>query len=106
MSERFSGKAFTLATLVHLAGTVALFAVCYEVVRESKHSGIQLNPVWLTVASWIWESGPMTILYLIPPLCAFPFHLYLVWSFVVGAIVGFVVPRVSRGYGNAHLTNR
>ena len=104
MAKRFSVKAFVLATVVHFAVMVMLVEASLRVLRESKSTGVQLDPLWLTVASWIWESVPMATAHLIPRL-VLP-HVYFVivimWSFVVGVIVGFLIPRVSQ----RHLTNR
>src|SRR6266446_3886366 len=101
MDKRFSIKALILATAVHFAGMVALLDASFRVLRESKRTGVELDPVWLTVVSWIWESVPMAILHLIPGVVVFYFYFLIVWSFVVGAIVGFIVPRLSRGDSKA-----
>jgi len=98
MVKRFSVKAFILATALHFAGMVVLLDASFRVLRASK-----LDPLWLTVASWIWESVPMATLHLIPRwVLPFYFVIVIVWSFVVGAIVGFLIPRVSQ----RHLTSR
>jgi|ERR1017187_8848267 hypothetical protein len=102
MANRFSIKAFILATVVHFAGMVALLDASFRVIRGSEPA-----PVWLTVVSWIWESVPMAISHLIPRLVLVHFYFVIIWSFVVGAIVGFIVPRVSRvDRQQSHLTNR
>jgi hypothetical protein len=104
MVKRFSVKAFVLATVLHLAGMVVLFDASFRALRASKSTGVQLDPLWLTMASWIWESMPMATVHLFPRLVLphFYFVIVIMWSFVVGAIVGFLIPRVSQ----RHLTNR
>ncbi|SRR6266498_4912586 len=103
MVKRFSVKAFILATVLHFGGMLALLDASFRVLRASKSTGVQLDPLWLTVASWIWESVPMATVHLIPRLVLpFYFVIVIMWSFVVGAIVGFLIPRVSQ----RHLTSR
>jgi hypothetical protein len=61
MVKRFSTKAFILGALLHFAGTIALVDASFRVLRESKRTGIDVDPLWLTVLSWIWETLPMLI---------------------------------------------
>jgi hypothetical protein len=67
MVKRFSIKAFIFATGVHLVGTIALLEASFHILREAKHSGVELDRVWLTAVSWIWEFLPMFVARVFPP---------------------------------------
>lgn len=60
MVKRFSVLAFILATLVHLAGTSALFSEEFHLLAEFKRTGVDAQaPVWLTIIWWIWDPIPV-----------------------------------------------
>jgi hypothetical protein len=61
MQKRFSWVAFIAATLIHLAGTWALFADHFRALAEWKRTGVDYNPIWLAVLWWIWVPIPLLI---------------------------------------------
>jgi hypothetical protein len=113
--QRFSTKAFILATVLHLGGTIGLIDASFRVLGEWKRTGIDLNPVWLTVGMWIWQPVSMFVLHYNrthphPPASALDalasgwgpsayfFCFMLPWSVFVGFCFGFLVPRLSRSF--------
>ena len=62
MVKRFSTVAFVVATLIHLAGTSALFSEEFRLLAEFKRNGVIRHPtVWLPAMWWIWEPVPLLI---------------------------------------------
>lgn len=110
MVKRFSVLAFILATLIHLAGTSALFSEEFRLLAEFKRTGVDGHaPAWLIPMWWIWDPVPIFFQHLCNAASAHfhwgllhdPCHPYrglvfLVWSICVGAIFGFLVPRFFR----------
>jgi hypothetical protein len=102
--KRFSTKAFVVATLIHLAGAWALFTESDRLLADWKRTGVESHPLWLAIASWIWEPVPL-LLQQFPPWFlrgrdGFSSRTYLgesvlIWALCVGAIVGFLAPRFS-----------
>jgi hypothetical protein len=125
MVRRFSVKAFILATVVHLAGTVALVDASFRALLEFKRTGIEPHPVWLSAWAWIWQPISMLASYYIrhhprPTVEAtnlddffrsawaphhFIFYFMLPWSLFVGLFFGFLLPRLP-SWQRRHLTNR
>jgi hypothetical protein len=93
MVKRFSIKAFIFATGVHLARTIAVLEASFHILREAKHSGVELDRVWLTAVSWIWEFLPMFVAHAFPPAIIFYMPILLAWSFCVGVFFRFFIPR-------------
>ena len=99
MQKRFSWVAFIAATLIHLAGTWALFAEHFRALAEWKRTGVDYNPIWLAVLWWIWVPIPLLIrraFSLFAPLFAqdsYSGPSFLLWSLCIGALFGFLAPR-------------
>jgi len=99
MRKRFSWVAFIAATLIHLAGTWALFADHFRALAEWKRTGVDYNPIWLAVLWWIWVPIPLLIrraFSLFAPLFAqdsYSGPSFLLWSLCIGALFGFLAPR-------------
>jgi hypothetical protein len=99
MQKRFSWVAFIIATLVHFAGTWALFAVHFRALAEWKRTGVDHNPIWLAVLWWIWVPIPLLIRrafsLLAPPFTPdyYSGPSFLLWSLCIGLLFGFLVPR-------------
>jgi hypothetical protein len=126
MVKRFSVKAFILATVVHLAGTVALIEAGFRALLEFKRTGVEPHWVWVSVWAWIWQPISTFVSYYIrhhprPPVEAtnlddffrsalaphhFIFYFMLPWSLFVGIFFGFLVPGILRWRHQAHLTKR
>ena len=110
MVKRFSTVAFVLATLIHLAGTAALFSEEFRLLAEFKRTGVDRHaPAWLTPMWWIWEPVPLLIHHachavsahfggggLFDPCDRFRGFVLLAWSICVGVVFGFLVPRFFR----------
>ena len=105
MVKRFSTMAFILATVIHLAGTSALFRQTFQLLVELRRTGADRHPVWLTIMWWIWDPIPVLFQHLCNAasvhfhwgLLHDPCHPYrglafLIWSICVGVIFGFLVP--------------
>jgi hypothetical protein len=126
MVKRFSLKAFVLAIVVHLAGTVALIDASFRALLEFKRTGIESQPVWLSVWAWIWQPISMFVSYYIRHHPRAPVvttnlddffrsswglsesivYCMLPWSIFVAIFFGFLVPWVLRWRRQRHLTNR
>ena len=110
MVKRFSTVAFVVATLIHLAGTSALFSEEFRLLAEFKRNGVIRHPtVWLPAMWWIWEPVPLLIQHachavsahfgrggLFDPCDRFRGFVLLAWSICVGVFFGFLVPRIFR----------
>src|SRR4029453_12190866 len=101
MRKRFSFVAFVLAVLIHFAGTWALFAEHFRALAEWKRSGAEdPHPVLLAVIWWIWEPVPLLIRKTFQAFASpssidhFTGPSFLIWSFCVGILFGFLVPRL------------
>jgi hypothetical protein len=125
--KRFSFKAFIVAIVVHLAGTVALIDASFRALLEFKRTGIDSEPVWLSVWAWIWQPTSMLVSYYLrhhppPPVATTNlddflrapswgpsesiFYCMLPWSVFVATVFGFLVPWLLRWRSESHLTNR
>jgi hypothetical protein len=94
---------------VHLAGTDALFREGFRLLDEWRRTGVDRHPVWLRVASWVWDPVPLLYQWICdvitlhfpqtgPPKCeSYRGFVFLAWSLCIGVIVGFLVPRLLRG---------
>jgi hypothetical protein len=117
MVKRFSVKAFIIAIVVHLAGTVALFDASFRALSEFKRTGIDSEPVWLTAWAWIWQPIAMLVSFYLrhhprPPVVTANldeflkapawgpsesiFFCMLPWSVFVAIFFGFLVPWLLR----------
>src|SRR2546430_3594771 len=77
-------------------GTVAFIDASFAVLRESKRTGVDLNPLCLTVSSWIWAPIPMFVSHVFPRLVFYHVWFLLAWSVCVGVLCGFVAARLSK----------
>src|SRR5262245_57348030 len=93
MKQRFPTVAFILATLIHLAGTSALFAASFRTLAEWKRTAMEPDSASLTVFAWLWEPLPVLLRLLFPSLSLFYGPILFVWSLCVGAFFGFLLPR-------------
>jgi hypothetical protein len=110
MQKRFWWVAFFIATLIHFAGTWALFADYFRAWAEWKRSGVDYYPMWLTVLWWIWVPIPLLIRRAFS-LFASPFALdyysgpsFLLWSLCIGFSLAFLCRAFS--HGDAKASNR
>src|ERR1700730_2424748 len=95
MVKRFSLKAFLAVALIHFAGTVILLVLGGHSLALY-HQGIPQSRFafeCLTVWAWIWS--PLAAWFQDYSLDAAAV-VFLAWSLVVGALAGFIVPRVRR----------
>jgi hypothetical protein len=127
MMKRFSVKAFIVAIVAHLAGTVALIDASFRALSEFKRTGIESESVWLSLWGWIWQPTSMLVSYYLrhhprPPVVTTNlddflrssgwgpsesiFYCMLPWSVFVAIFFGFLVPWVLRRRSQSHLTNR
>src|SRR5437870_4615346 len=92
--KRFSGKAFIIVALLHIAGTLFLLDAAISRMKAYEHGDTSLS---LTIVSWVWEPVPMVLSHYIrfSPAGYF-YHLALPWSVCVGGCLAFLVPRLSR----------
>jgi hypothetical protein len=94
MVQRFSTKAFVIAALVHLAGTMALIDWSFALLRESKRLGVDVQSEWLTAIGWIWAPVPLALAHAFPLFMMYYGLLLLLWSVCVGVAFGFLFPHV------------
>jgi uncharacterized membrane protein YhaH (DUF805 family) len=116
MKKRFSVSAFIGATLIHIAGTWALFAAHFRALAEWKRTGVDSHPALLGALAWIWDSLPLLVRrwcdsqvtgkpFATNPACWLFGPSFLIRALCVGVLFGFVVPASLHGYGG-HLTRR
>ena len=123
MLMRFSVKAFIIATVVHLSGTIALIDASFRTYRPFSESE---EPVWLSLWAWIWQPISMLVSYYLRHHPRAPvittnlevarlsgwglsesfFYCMLPWSVFVAIFFGFLVPWVLRRQSKSNLTNR
>jgi hypothetical protein len=97
--KRFSWIAFTLGSLLHLYGSKLLFE---EAMRYHLGDAEPMRHATLVkIGAYLWWPAPMLLRPLLnrpgwfPRFNYFPF-MVLGWSFIVGATVGFLMPRLLR----------
>jgi len=105
MTKRFSGLAFIGATLIHIAGTWALFVTHFRAVAEYHRTGVESHSgVLLRTFAWIWDSLPLLVqrwcesqmtnnLLAMNPVCRLVGPSFLIWALCFGALFGLLVPR-------------
>jgi hypothetical protein len=99
MQKRFSVPAFIIGTLIHFAGTWALFTQYFRSLDQWRQTGILHQPIWLAGLWWIWVPIPLIIRHAETRSASLLTHNYysgpslLVWSLCVGAFFGFLMPR-------------
>jgi len=96
MVKRFSWKTFVIVAVIHFAGTVIILVLAahslglyHQGVAQSRFA-FQCLMVW----AWIWSPLWMAL------SSRYSLHagalVLLLWSPVVGALAGFIVPRIRR----------
>jgi hypothetical protein len=105
MKKRFSWLAFICATMIHFAGSWALFAADFHALAESRRTGVYPHLELFTALAWLWDSLPMLIrrwcdsqISVNPvsssPICRLFGPSFLIWALCVGLLFGFLVPRL------------
>jgi hypothetical protein len=91
MMKRFSVTVFIVIAVLHFIGTDRLIRAGFwaEKAAQPEH-----NVLWITIWSWIWWPVPRLLWQVVPSTHSFQGGELLVWSLCVGALFGFLAPRL------------
>jgi hypothetical protein len=93
--KRFSFKAFIVAALTHLAGTVAILLLGAHSLALYQRGVPQSRVAFECLTVWEWICSPLAAWLARYSLDAAAL-VFLSWSLVVGGLAGFIVPRAKR----------
>jgi|ERR1700731_915374 len=95
MVKQFSLKAFIIAALIHLAGTVVILVLAAHSLSLYRRGVPQSLFAFKCLTIWAWIWSPLAKWLASYSLDAGAV-VFLSWSLVVGALAGFIVPRIRR----------